>query len=96
MGSRVVPDIGGHRTGHGRVGGLKAGRLLLDGARGLEAGVAEVGEDEPRRPLGRPHKLRQPRDCRGPLGAGAVRAFQVSAEKWEILEQGTRELNNYL
>ena len=96
MGSRVVPDIGGHRTGHGRVGGLEAGRLLLDGARGLEAGVAEVGEDEPRGPLGSPDKLRQPGDCRGPLGTGAVRAFQVSAKKWEILEPEARELNNYL
>ena len=56
----VILDIGGHWTGHRSVGRLEAAPLLLDGGRGLEAAVTEVGEDDPGRPLGRPDRLGQP------------------------------------
>ena len=75
----VVPDIRGHGTGHRRVGGLDAARLLLDGGRGLEATVADLGEDDPGGPLGRPDRLWQPRHRSWPLGTGTVRTFKVNA-----------------
>ena len=62
VGGRVILDIGGHWTSHRRVGRLEAASLLLDGGRGLEAAVAEVGEDDSGRPLRRPDGLGQPRD----------------------------------
>ena len=56
----VILDIGGHWTGHRRVGRLETACLLLDGGWGLEAAVAEVGEDDSCWPLGRPDRLGQP------------------------------------
>ena len=77
----VILDIGGHWTGYRSVGRLETASLLLDGGRGLEAAVAEVGEDDSGRPLWRPDRLRQPRDGCGPLGARAVRTLQMNTGK---------------
>ena len=81
VGSWVVPDIGGHWAGHSGVGRLEAARLLLDGGRGAEAAVAQVGEDQPRGPLWRPNRLGKSRH-RGCWPLGAVpRTLEVRTEK---------------
>lgn len=92
----VIPDIGGHWTGHSGVRRLEAARLLLDGGWSLEAAVAEVGEDQPGGPLGRPDGLGQPRDrgC-GPLGT--VWTLQVNTEKEKFIKRvATQSLVCYL
>ena len=88
VGGWVIPDIGGHWTGHGGVGGLEAARLLLDRGRGAEAAVAEVGEDQPGGPLRRPDGLGKSRH-RGCWPLGAVpRTLEVRTEKEKFI-------NNY-